>query len=65
MISTLAAALDEKKLEEIRRLEKELGMPLLAFQNIDVQPADVDAEKLAKIHQLEQKLGVSLVAIRR
>ena len=65
MISTLAATLDEKKLQEIRRLEQELGTPLLAFVPLDVQPAVVDERKLEKIRQLEQSLGVSLVAVQK
>ncbi len=65
MISTLAAKLDEKKLQEIHRLEQEIGTPILAFSALDVQPAELDEGKLEKIRRLEKSLGVSLVAVRK
>ncbi len=65
MIWTLAEKLDEGKLQEIKKLEQEIGMPILAFSPLGTQPADLDKGKLAKLQQLEKSLGVSLIAVKR
>jgi hypothetical protein len=64
MLCSLSTKLDSNNLQAITDLEKELGLPLLAFSCHDMQPAEVKPEQLSKIQALEGKLGVSLVAVR-
>jgi hypothetical protein len=64
MLCNLASNLDEKQLSEIGALEKELGVPGLAFSCHAAEPAPIEADQVAKIKQLEDKLGVSLVAVK-
>ena len=64
MLCSLSTKLDYKDLQAITDLEKELGMPLLAFSCHNFQPAQVHADQLAKIQALESQLGLSLVAVR-
>ena len=62
MVYTLANVADDK-LGAIQELEREIGAPLLAMSQVDVEPARLDREKLARIQSLEQELGVVLVAV--
>lgn len=62
MICSLST-LNEKDLQEISRLEKEIHSPLLAFSCHNTQPAQLSEDKVLKIQELEKKLGVSLVAV--
>lgn len=55
--------LKEQDLEQIRALEAELGIPVLAFSCHDSKPAPLDEEKLKKIQEAEKKMGLSLVAV--
>ena len=62
MVYTLANVEDEK-LNAIQALEQEIGAPLLAMSQVDVEPARLDREKLSRIQSLEKELGVVLVAV--
>ncbi len=64
MICSLSK-LDDKKLQEVQALEKNLGKPLLAFACYDTKPAQVDKEELSKINDLEHRLGITLVAVQK
>jgi hypothetical protein len=55
--------LGEKELQEIRRLEQELGKTLLSFSCHPVEPATLEDRELSRIKRLEQRLGVALVAV--
>lgn len=55
--------LEEKHLEQIQSLEKEIGQPILAFSCHDTSPALLDADRLKKVQALEKQLGLSLVAV--
>ena len=63
MLCSLATKLNEKQLGEIGALEKELGVPVLAFSCHAAEPAAIAADQVAKLKQLEDRLGVSLVAV--
>jgi 50S ribosomal subunit-associated GTPase HflX len=63
MLCSLATKLDQKQLDEIGTLEKDLGVPVLAFACHQAEPAAIGDDKVAKIKELESKLGVSLVAV--
>ena len=63
MLCTLADRLGESELDEIRRLERELGTTILAYSCYQAEPAPVDDRQLARLQELEQRLGVSLVAV--
>lgn len=62
MICSLST-LNEKDLQEIHKLEKEVHAPLLAFSCTNTPVADLSNENLQKIQNLEKKLGVSLIAV--
>ncbi len=64
MLCSLSTGIDSKALASIQKLEKELGIPILAFSCHKVNPANITKEQLAGVQALEKKLGVSLVAIR-
>ena len=55
--------LEEKDLDEIRALEKDLGKTVLAFSCHKTDPAALDDDKLARLQALENRLGMSLVAV--
>lgn len=63
MLCSIATKLDEGQLGEIRALEQELGMTVLAFGCHKVEPAEASDEQIARIKELESRLGVSLVAV--
>ena len=62
MVYTLANV-PEDKLAEIQTLEQEIGAPLLAMSQVEVEPARLDRDKLSRIQSLEKELGVVLVAV--
>lgn len=62
MLCTMST-LDADKLEAIRKLEKELGKPLLAFSCHDIQSALLTEKDLEKIRTLENRLSLSLIAV--
>jgi hypothetical protein len=62
MLSTLSK-LNRDSLKSIRKLEGELGKPLLAFSCYKLKPAKLSKEELTKIKRLEKELGLSLVAV--
>ncbi|MCG8617069.1 MAG: hypothetical protein MI802_12690 [Desulfobacterales bacterium] len=55
--------LKEQDVQEIRNIESDLGITLLAFSCHDVEPSILEKEKLDKIQSIEKKLGLSLVAV--
>ncbi len=64
MLCSLATKLDQQQLEKIGALEKDLGVPVLAFACHAAEPAAIDGGQVAKIKELEDTLGVSLVAVK-
>jgi hypothetical protein len=64
MLCSLATKMDQKQLDEIGGLEKELGVPVLAFACHAAEPAEISGDQVAKLKELEGKLGVSLVAVK-
>ena len=54
---------DETQLGKIKALEESSGITLLAFSQIDVQPAQLKPDVLQEVMALEQELGVTLVAV--
>ena len=59
-LCSLATRLDQGQLDEIGALEKELGVPVLAFACHQMDPAAIDGDQVAKIAALENKLIVAL-----
>lgn len=55
--------LDDRQLDKIKSLEKELGKNLLSFTCHDIRAAELSKEELEKVRNLENKLGVALVAV--
>ena len=55
--------LKDKDLDQIKSLESDLGITVLAFSCHDAPPATLEEETLAKIQILEKNLEVSLVAL--
>ncbi len=55
--------LNDKDLDQIKSLESNLGVTVLAYSCHDAPPATLEDETLVKIQTLENDLGVSLVAI--
>ena len=64
MLCSLATRIGDNELNEVKALEQELGVTVLAFSCMPIEPADVDDSKLGRIKELEGKLGVSLVAVK-
>jgi hypothetical protein len=64
MLCSLATKMDDSQLGEVKELESELGVTVLAFSCMSVDAADLDDAKLGRIKQLEDRLGISLVAVR-
>jgi hypothetical protein len=65
MFTSLAANLAEDTLKDIRRLEKEIGYPILAFSYYDLQPAELDKDQVAKIQEYEKGKCICLMAVKR
>ncbi len=63
MLSSLSK-LSPAELEEVRRLELELGKTLLSYSSYDVVADDLTDEDLVRVRQLEKRLGTSLVVVR-
>jgi hypothetical protein len=56
--------IEQRELEEIKSLEKELGKTVLAFQcSSDIQPARLSDSQLQRLREIEEKLSLSLVAV--
>lgn len=55
--------LDKNELESVKSLEEKLGVNLLAFSSIDVEPAELTEKELEKIKRLEEELKISLIAV--
>lgn len=55
--------LKEQDIAEVKQLESDLGITLLAFSCHDAEAAALDTETLTKIQSVENKLGLSLVAV--
>lgn len=58
------AALDESALDDLRRLEERLGIPVVAYEAASPY-ADLTDAQLAEIQRAEAALGVRLLAYRR
>lgn len=55
---------EQKELDEIKSLEKELGKTLLAFEcNREMKPARLSENELKRIREVEEKLHLALVAV--
>jgi hypothetical protein len=57
------AALDDTALDDVRRLEGQLGIPVVAYE-AESPFAALSAEQLAEIQRVESTLGVRLLAYR-
>ena len=55
--------LEDKEIEKIQQLEKELEIELLAFSDYDLKIADLNKKEINKIQELEKELNISLLAI--
>jgi hypothetical protein len=64
MLCSLATKLDQGQLDDIGALEKDIGVPVLAFACHQMDPAAIDDAQIARIEELESRLGVSLVAVK-
>ena len=63
MLCSLSTKLDEKTLDAIKHLEKELDKTLLAFSCHPAKPAEISNEQLAMIQRVEKELDLSLIAV--
>jgi hypothetical protein len=54
----------DNEISDVKALEQELGVTMLAFSCMSIDPAELDDSKLGRIKELEGKLGVSLVAVK-
>ena len=57
------ASLDDAALDDVRRLEDHLGIPVVAYE-AESPFAALSAEQLAEIQRVESTLGVRLRAYR-
>lgn len=55
--------LKQPDVDQIKQLESELGITLLAFSCHNTKPSVLDKKALEKIQFAENKLGLSLVAV--
>ena len=62
MIYSLAP-LDPNALQAVQKLEREIGVPLVAMSGIEAQAQNVRPDDLEKIQDLEKQLGVVLLAV--
>ena len=58
---TYANYVDDEGVAKIQKLEKKLGMRVMAYTTPSV-PSDLSAEQLKEVEELERKLCVRLVA---
>ena len=56
--------LNDKDIEQVKKLEKELGITVLAFSCHEAEPAMLDKDVLDKVQAAEKELGLSLVAVK-
>ena len=56
--------LNDKDIEQVKKLEKELGITVLAFSCHEAEPAMLDKSVLDKVQAAEKELGLSLVAVK-
>jgi hypothetical protein len=63
MLCSLATKIGDDQLDRVRSLESELGVTMLAFSCLPLEPAEIDDVGIGRIKQLEEELGVSLVAV--
>lgn len=63
MLSSLSK-LAPDQIEEIKKLEKEIGKTVLSFSNYDVVSDNLSEDELSKLKALEQKMGTTLVAVK-
>ena len=55
---------EQKELDEIKKLEEELGKTILAFQcTRDTKAAELDEIEMEKLRRTEEKLHLTLVAV--
>ncbi|MFA4966256.1 MAG: hypothetical protein WC709_11585 [Thermoleophilia bacterium] len=64
MLCSLTTKLGQDDLGQIEALEKELGVPVLAFSCHAADPAAIGEAQVARLRELESRLGVSLVAVK-
>lgn len=57
--------LKNQDIDQIRQLESDLGITVLAFSCHDAKPDSLNNEALEKIQSAEKKLGISLVAVKQ
>lgn len=62
MLSSLSK-LTDAQIEEVRRLEAELGKTLLSFSRYDVVAANLSEAELSRVRELEKKIGTVLIAL--
>ena len=55
--------LNGMEMDEIKALELELGITVLAFSCHQAEPKKLDKDTLDRIQSLENRLGLSLVAV--
>lgn len=55
--------LNETTVKKINDLEKDLGIPILAFSCNQLEAAPLNDSQLKKLQAAESELGVSLVAV--
>jgi hypothetical protein len=63
MLCSLANGLGDDDLGEITRLERDLGVTVLAYTCHEAKPASLDDTQLERLRELEDSLGVRLVAV--
>jgi hypothetical protein len=63
MLSSLSK-LTPAQIEEVKKLEKEIGKTLLSFSSYDVVSDDLTEAELRKLKALEEKMGIALVAVK-
>ena len=54
---------DEAQLGKIQALEASTGTTLLAFSEMNLQPATLKPEVIKEVMELEKELGVTLIAV--
>ena len=58
------ATLEADKLEAVRKLEREIGSPVVALSAVEADTASLPQDKLDQLKALEEDLDVVLVAVR-
>lgn len=64
MLCSLATKIGDDQLAQVKTLESELGVTMLAFSCLPLEPAEVDDAGIGRIKQLEDELGFALVAVK-